>query len=542
MSWSNFWHTIRFLQAQQIYYQIRYRLLTPRLKKTVSGEPPQIKDLNLAPGVSRPHSYLGGGRFLFLNKEHDLGKAIDWRAPGLPRLWQYNLHYFDYLRQPDLDHQSGLALVDSWIKHHPVQTGAVGWEPYPLSLRLVNWLNFFSQCEDTPEQVKSSLLLQTINLEKQLEFHIGGNHLWANGKALWLAGEYLQQPRVAELGRKIVLQELDRQFLPDGGHFELSPMYHAILTEDLLDLANLCKNGAGRAAEPDLSILHHRASRALGWLGAIIDHQGEFPLLNDAAYGIAATYTELMNYADRLGVAARLSEVPTLSLGRWSGKNLSGYWVFTNGPLRLIWDTANLGPDYLLGHAHCDMLSLLLDFDGQNILTDTGVSQYDEGTQRQYERGTSAHNTVVLDELEQAELWKSFRVGRRGHPKNFQQAGHTLRCSHTGFEIWQPGLGHERELTFLDNGFALQDMVKGPGRHRFKAFFHFAPGVRVESRGPGDFLINGNLLLKTWGAETQRATSDYCPEFGKVVSRPCLILRGEFRQRHTFGMTCTSFS
>ena len=65
------------------------------------------------------------------------------------------------------------------------------------------------------------------------------------------------------------------------------------------------------------------------------------------------------------------------------------------------------------------MLSVLLDFEGQNILTDTGVSQYEEGEQRQYERGTSAHNTVVLDGLEQAEIWKSFRVGRRGHPKRF---------------------------------------------------------------------------------------------------------------------------
>ena len=43
-------------------------------------------------------------------------------------------------------------------------------------------------------------------------------------------------------------------------------------------------------------------------------------------------------------------------------------------------------------------------------------------------------------------------------------------------------------LTFLDDGFELVDKVKGPGHHRFKAFFHFAPEVWLEPSGEGVIL------------------------------------------------------
>ncbi len=479
---------------------------------------------------------------MFLNKKIDLGKEINWQAPGQERLWQYNLHYFDYLNQQEMDLDSGLSLIMHWINNNPAQHNSTGWEPYPLSLRIVNWIKFCTKWDHIPSYVVESLLLQAINLKKQLEYHIGGNHLWSNAKALWFAGVFLGEDNLATLGKKIIFKEINRQFLRDGGHFELSPMYHAIITGDSLDLINLCRSVKIAASNAELNILYGTASIALGWLSALIGEQGEFPLLNDSTYGVAPTYRELREYGKNLGVTPGLKDVTKIAVGQWSGESLSGYWVLNNGPFRVIWDTARLGPDHLLGHAHCDMLSVLLDFEGQKILTDTGVSQYEEGKQRQYERGTSAHNTVVLDGLEQAELWKSFRVGRRGYPKNFSREGRTLRCSHTGFEIWQSGLSHERMLTLFDDGFELVDNLKGPGHHRFKASFHFAPEVCLEPCGDDSYLINKRLLLKVWGAEPIITTSVYCPEFGKVLKRPCLTLNGEFRQQHSCGLKCTYFS
>jgi hypothetical protein len=528
-------HTVRYLKPQQIYYQLRRRLLPGRLVKSTPARPHASQPLALLPGIPRDRKFLGPGHFVFLNREGRWAGAVDWEAPGQSHLWQYNLHYFDYLMQPKLDAASGLALIRNWIDHHPPRAPAVGWEPYPLSLRIVNWIKFLVGRSAIPGEVLASLSLQALNLKRQLEYHLDGNHLWANGKALWFAGIFLNEPPLANLGRHIVLQEIHRQLLPDGGHFELSPMYHAIITEDLLDLINLCRSAAA-ADEPTLSVLQQAAAKALSWLAAISDSQGNFPLLNDAAYGVAATSSELREYGDRLGVRPSAAAVPELQLGPWSGQNLSGYRIFSHGPFRVLWDTAPLGPDHLPGHAHCDMLSVLLDFEGANILTDTGVSQYDAGDQRRYERSTAAHNTVVLDGLEQAEMWQAFRVGRRGYPQECALLGRSLRCRHTGFAIWRRGLGHERMLTFLDNGLAVTDYVTGPGSHQFRAYCHFAPQVKIEALSGGDFLINQRLLVKSWGAEAKLATSPYCPEFGRVLTRPCLILQGDFRQRHAFGL------
>jgi uncharacterized heparinase superfamily protein len=224
-------------------------------------------------------------------------------------------------------------------------------------------------------------------------------------------------------------------------------------------------------------------------------------------------------------------------MNEWTGQNLSGYWVLKQGPFRLIFDTASLGPDYLLGHGHCDMLSVLLDFQGENILVDTGVFEYEEGERRLYCRKTSAHNTLVIDDLDQAELWKSFRVARRGHPQMFQNNDKSIKCSHTGFSIWQKGLTHERNISLLGNGFEIRDQVSGQGSHFYKAFFHFAPEVSIKPVKDG-YLINDCLFLKPWGAEVELTTSEYYPEFGRVEDRPSLVLHGQFNGNASFGIRC----
>jgi len=192
----------------------------------------------------------------------------------------------------------------------------------------------------------------------------------------------------------------------------------------------------------------------------------------------------------------------------------------------------------LPGHAHCDMLSVLLDFDGRSLWTDTGVFEYEEGERRRYSRQTAAHNTVALDGLEQAEIWKSFRVGRRGHPKGFSLGDDSVECSHTGFEIWKKGLAHARSIRLLDDGFEIIDRVQGPGQHSYKAFFHFHPEAKVLSRGEG-YLINNRLLISPSGTQSRLTTSEYYPEFGRVEKRDCLVLEGEFLRNSSFGLRCT---
>lgn len=528
-------HTLRHLRARQLFYQARARL--PRRLRLESQRHVAIdRSLVLQRFVARPESYLGGGRFRFVNCAADLGQQIDWSANDLPVLWQYNLHYFDYLQQQSLDAQIGRGLIEQWIDANPPRPTSVAWQPYPTSLRIVNWIKLLSRTGEAPAAVVQSLAVQTENLARQLEYHLLGNHLFANAKALWFAGVFLQQSDWVSLGARIILEQLREQFLPDGGHFELSPMYHAIAVEDLLDLINLahaCGNDDARTA------LCGVAANALDWLQGIVRSEGALPLLNDSANGIAPHCSQVVEYAQRLNITPR--QVPaTREFGHgWSGRNHSGYWVLTNGELRLLFDTALLGPDYLPGHAHCDMLSVLVEFRGQPVFTDTGVFEYAESERRIYSRSTAAHNTVQLDGFEQGEIWKSFRMGRRGHPVGLRVTESEISCEHTGFAIWRRGLAHRRTIRLRANGFEIVDNLAGPEEHQFASRFHFAPGTALSLAADNTLRVGSNLRLSLSGGAAAVTETEYYPEFGIIEKRPCVVIAGRFRRDHELRLTCT---
>src|SRR5204863_9681114 len=73
-------------------------------------------------------------------------------------------------------------------------------------------------------------------------------------------------------------------------------------------------------------------------------------------------------------------------------------------------------PDHLPGHAHADTLSFELSLREQRVLVNTGTSTYEVAAERLRQRGTAAHNTVVVDGVDSSEVWSSFRVARRARP------------------------------------------------------------------------------------------------------------------------------
>jgi len=87
-----------------------------------------------------------------------------------------------------------------------------------------------------------SLLLQASWLYRRIEFHIQGNHLIANAKALIFSGIFFEGEQSnlwLKKGISIIEKEMTKQVMKDGAHFELTPMYHSIVLEDLLDIKNI---------------------------------------------------------------------------------------------------------------------------------------------------------------------------------------------------------------------------------------------------------------------------------------------------------------
>src|SRR6267378_2144734 len=75
----------------------------------------------------------------------------------------------------------------------------------------------------------------------------------------------------------------------------------------------------------------------------------------------------------------------------------SGYIRLENKDTVVLFDAAPIGPDYQPGHAHADTLSLEVSHRGRRVLVNSGTSTYERGPERAKERGTAAHNTIVID-------------------------------------------------------------------------------------------------------------------------------------------------
>jgi len=125
-------------------------------------------------------------KFTFLNQISSFDNQLDWNVKEQSRLWRYNLHYFEYLfPDRDLNPVAAGNLLQSWIECNPAGTPDA-WDPFTVSLRLLNWIKFFSSY-DIPwikkEKILQSVYQQALWLEKHMEYHLLANHLLKNAKA-----------------------------------------------------------------------------------------------------------------------------------------------------------------------------------------------------------------------------------------------------------------------------------------------------------------------------------------------------------------------
>jgi hypothetical protein len=543
-----YWRTLRHLRGGQLYHLLRQRLrravgLRPRLASLSEvrlreiSAPVAFPDWNREAAVAM----LETRAFAFLNLRASPASSIPWNDARFPKLWLYHLNYCDFLNvtlRADENRallRKALAIMLEWIEANG-RGDEVGWEPYPLSLRIVNWLKFLaknrealSELEYSEEvsRILQSLVSQTEFLYRNPELHLLGNHLLKNGKALLFAGGLVETDRSEEWwqkGSRILAQEVREQFLSDGGHCERSPMYHALAVEDLADLLLLSRLLARPL--PCEGEVRGLLPRAAAFLQAMTHPDGDLALFNDCAFGIARKPAELQAY-----LAPWVP--PSPSAPRLACFGVTGYAVAreSEGGNFLVFDCGPLGPDYQPGHGHCDLLSYELSVDGSRLVVDSGVSTYEPGAERYYLRSTAAHNTVVLDGQEQAEIWASFRVGGRPAVRYLEASQESgvvhLRGEYRGYGC--PAVAHRRQVfAVFPKTFVVVDQLMGAGSHTATGYLHLHPEVCVErcatQAGAGSGTLGPEFSLRLWGRVYYLyvwdvATLDvtegwYFPEFG----------------------------
>lgn len=523
------WRTVRYLKPIQIFGRAWFRI--KKVKPDLSPAPPvRVQAGEWCPPAMRDPSQPGPLCFRFLNAEHEL-KVVGWDNPALPKLWRYNLHYFGDLQAKDWERRRDwhLELIERWIGENAPAHGS-GWEPYPMSLRIVNWIKWHLSGGELSAVAQHSLAVQTRALEQRLEWHLLGNHLFANAKAMLYAGHFFEGKEAENWRKKAVRifeRELAEQFLRDGAQFELSTMYHALALEDLLDLINVTQAFPGLLSSEFIEKLHHYAVAARVWLDRTSHPDGGIAFFNDAAFGIAPDNEVLGRYSDQLNIKVPAIAQPVEHL------RSSGYLRLSAGPAILIADLAEVGPDYLPGHAHADTLSFEFSCFGQRVFVNSGTGEYGNSAERLRQRGTSSHNTVVLGGLNSSEVWGGFRVGRRARVHDItvlrQDDALIASAHHDGYSYLSGKPLHQRRFKLMDRCLKIEDAIvaRHPISLNAEARFHLHPNVQLIRHDGRSFLQleNGKLLTLNTSSESFRIeTSTWHPEFGISIETICLIL------------------
>ena len=452
-------NTILYLKPVQVYYRLYYFLRNIFIGKKVKKKTlANFNSIVWENEFNYENSYLDkDNSFVFLNLSHSFSDKIDWNYNRFGKLWTYNLNYFDYLNQENISKEIGIILIKDYIKNDNLLLD--GKEPYPISLRGINWVKFLSKNKVNEEFIDNNLYNHYYILLKNIEYHLLGNHLLENAFSLLFGSFYFQDEKLYNKSKKILITELNEQILEDGSHFELSPMYHQIMLFRVLDCIQLIKLNIWKNDDL-LNLLEESSSKMLSWLENVTFNNGDIPMVNDCAFQIVPSTKAILNYGKLLGINKKNIKLSD-----------SGYRMFKNEKYELFMDMGEVGASYQPGHVHSDTFNFVLYANNQPFIVDTGTSTYEKNDQRQLERSTSSHNTITIGDYNQTEVWGGFRVGKRAGIISLKESDNKFSSSHDGYK--NIGIIHNRKFITNKDSVHIFDKLNKHEIYEKIAHFHF---------------------------------------------------------------------
>jgi Heparinase II/III-like protein/Heparinase II/III N-terminus len=444
------------------------------------------------------------------------------------------------------------AQIDSWIGQCPEGWGPNWISPLELGIRLINWSitwqllgGMRSKLFATPEgqafrdRWLDSIFCQTRMIAGNLSrYSSANNHLIGEAAGVYVAAStWPLWPQITAWGercRTILEEECHRQNAPDGGNREQAFGYQTFVLDFLL-LAGLAARARGEDFAP---VYWRRVEVMIDFLASMTNVAGGLPMIGDADDGrvvglatepgfsahisLIATGAVLFGRADLAAKAGALDGKTATLLGVEAVRRLaqlkqrvrngfrprqqfseSGYYLMGSGfdtpdEVRLLVDAGALGYLSIAAHGHADALSFVLNIGDREILVDPGTYAYHtDPAWRRYFRGTLAHNTIGVDELDQ-----SVQAG------NFMWTDHAqARCiefetgidrqrfvgEHYGYQRLEDPVVHRREIVCDTRRQIIEvtDMLRCDGEHRIRRSWHFAEDCHVERSGRGLKVTSG---------------------------------------------------
>ena len=359
--------------------------------------------------------------------------AVDWQsAPAGDMEWVYALNrHTIFLNLAKAWRYTGdskyltsfVELAEDWLVHIPPtpKTEATAWRALEAGIRPEYWLRALELFGDAvPDALRGRMYKSLRQHGEYLARTHGAFHALSNWGAiqahgLFLISVQLERRDWQNLALKRMAENLHNAVLPDGIHWEQSPMYHCEVLHAAADTLLIARR-TGTSVPVELERLTHAMATALAYWAApnrYILPQGDSdaidagdllaqgallfkdPMLAAAAQGAVCEETIWDFGSEALArlqsmIAARPA-CPSAAFAASGNPVLRTGWGETDTYLHV--HTGSLGG----GHGHADLLHLDVWHGGEAVLTDSGRYTYVNGAQRYQLKAPAAHNTLLLD-------------------------------------------------------------------------------------------------------------------------------------------------
>jgi autotransporter-associated beta strand protein len=315
----------------------------------------------------------------------------------------------------------------SWVEQEPApaisdETNTSAWRGLEAGLRQsrswpASFLAFSQSTSSVSDDDIITFLKSILDHGNFLSgrFYGPGNHYILSMCGLVTQGgvfpEFIDAPAWRQIGFANLASSLNQNTFPDGAWYEGSPSYHDWVTGKVNEaVSTITRNGFGAAVSQEL---WDKLQNMSEWLVKIGAPDRSVPTLNDcgpikissAAFSGWDTHnftSPLLEWADALKTETPAQNTSPDTTLRSLALPDSGYTVMRSGWGKTDhYALLDVGP---LGgwHGHQDALNLVAFFHGRPFLFDNGGYKYDTSEWRDYGPSTASHNTVRVDDLDQA--------------------------------------------------------------------------------------------------------------------------------------------
>jgi Heparinase II/III-like protein/Heparinase II/III N-terminus len=511
------------------------------------------KMVDITPQIDWHLDIDSGKRFpLYFSKDinirsDEFGSAkVVWEINRLQFLLPLTIKYLDTKNPEDLD--LFVDIVENWTSANPYLIGVNWYSNIEVNLRLITWY-FCWQVLWSTSLVKSNekFKLFTINtwlpsiyehckysFSNPSKYSSANNHLISEYSGLFVASNcwpFEEAAKWRDYAMKGMEKEILLQHSANGINKEEAAEYIQFITDFFVVAFSVGK----KYDIPFSANYENRLLKIFNYIFNLLDISGGYPKYGDEDDGkvlITSNNPNFNNFESLLISAAVLSEDNKFKLAdnkfdlkNWllwgeAGKNIydrlsvssqkkestfykeEGHFIFRKAysedkhkEIYLHFDAAPLGFLSIAAHGHADALSVILSLDGNSMITDAGTFTYHTHPEwRKYFTSTLAHNTICIDNMDQAEhvgatLWldhyktKILEISQQSEIE-------IVEATHTGFQ--KIGCSHIRKIEFdiLKEIFIITDeLITGKKAHYIVQSWLVHPLVKIRKIHEHNYIL-----------------------------------------------------